>query len=401
MVAIPMRWVVLGLAGVSTVINYIDRQALAVLLPVLRQNLGLTSIDYGTATTLFLVAYTVGQFSSGIFIDHFGTRRGFAWCVAAWSVAAALHALARGPASLFVLRLVLGLTQAGTWPAGTKAVAEWFPKERRALAMGVFDGGSAIGVILAPPMVASLALAWGWRAAFIATGGLGLIWVSLWLKVYRPGPAGGGGPFLPSGLRGLLGLRALWGLMLTRMLATPVWWFYVFWLPDYLSGERGFSLKEIALFGWIPFLAVDIGKIAGGSASDWLLARGCSVTWARKTVMAVGALAMLGGVRVAGAETSAGAIYWVSVAIFGVGLWSANILALHADIFPAGAMGTAIGITGTAASLGGAVFTYATGWIVHAHGYAPAFWIAGTAALGAFLCTVFVLGKVEAVKLAS
>ncbi len=399
--AIPIRWVILGLAGLSTVLNYIDRQALAVLLPVLRQDLGLTSIDYGTATTLFLVAYTVGQFSGGIFIDHFGTRRGFAWCVAAWSVAAALHALARGPVSLCVLRFVLGLTQAGTWPAGTKAVAEWFPKKGRALAMGVFDGGSAIGAVLAPPLVASLALAWGWREAFVVTGSLGLIWVSLWLGVYRPGSAAGRAPRVPYGLHRLLGLRPLWGLMLTRMLATPVWWFYVFWLPDYLSGERGFSLKDIALFGWIPFLAVDIGKIAGGSASDWLLARRCSVTWARKTVMAAGALAMLGGVRVAGAETSVGAICWVSVATFGLGMWSANVLALHADIFPAGAMGTAIGITGTAASLGGVVFTYATGLIVHAHGYEPAFWIAGTAALGAFLCTVLVLGKVEEAKLAS
>ncbi|HWQ55948.1 MAG TPA: MFS transporter [Bryobacteraceae bacterium] len=392
---------ILGLAGFSTVLNYIDRQALAVLLPVLRRDLGLSSIDYGTATTLFLVAYTVGQFAGGIIIDRFGTRRGFAWCVAAWSIAAAAHALARGSASLCLLRFLLGLSQAGNWPAGAKTVAEWFPKERRALAMGVFDGGSAIGAILAPPLVAALALAWGWREAFLVTGGLGFVWVAVWLNLYRPGPASGGAARPDRSVRRMLGLRPLWGLMLTRMLATPVWWFYVFWLPDYLSGERGFSLKEIALFGWIPFLAVDIGKIIGGSASDWLLAHHWSVTWSRKTVMAAGALAMLGGVRVAGAETSVGAICWVSVATFGLGMWSAIILALHADIFPAGAMGTAIGITGTAASLGGAVFSYATGWIVHAHGYEPAFWVAGTAALGAFLCAVLVLGKVEAAEIAA
>jgi ACS family hexuronate transporter-like MFS transporter len=352
-------------------------------------------------TTLFLVAYTIAQLASGLAIDRIGTRLGFALCVVVWSAAAALHALARGAASLSALRFLLGLSEAGNWPAGAKAVAEWFPKERRAFAMGVFDGGSAVGAILAPPLVALLCLVSGWRTAFVATGALGLLWTAVWLSVYRPGPEQSAPVHQRDGLRRMLRLRSLWGLMLTRMLATPVWWFYVFWLPDYLNKGRGFTLKEIGLFGWIPFLSVDIGKLLGGGLSDRLLARGWTATTARKSVMAVGALAMLGGVRVAGADSSAGAIAWVSVATFGFGMWSANILALHADIFPAGAMATAMGFTGTAASLGGAAFTYATGWMVDSSGYAPVFWVAGTAALVALLSLVFVLGKVEAVKLAS
>jgi MFS transporter, ACS family, hexuronate transporter len=412
----PLRWTILGLLCLSTVINYVDRQALAVVLPSLRQDLGLSSIEYGTVTTLFLAAYTVAQIASGVMIDRLGTRVGFLISVVVWSAAAAAHAFAQGVWSLAILRVLLGLGEAGNWPAGGKAIAEWFPKARRAFAMAVFDGGSALGAILAPPVVAALALAFGWRSAFVATGMVGFVWAAVWWWLYRRPSEH---PWLTAAdrtavaeevednvrasrmpLRALLGERKLWGLMLTRMIATPVWWFYVFWLPDYLNKERGFGLKEIGLFGWIPFLTVDIGKLLGGGLSDRLLARGWSATLARKSVMAAGALAMLGGVQVAGAETATGALAWVSLATFGFGMWSANILALHTDLFPKSAMATAIGWTGTAASLGGAFVTYATGWIVQNGGYAPVFWVVGTLALFAFVALVFVLGRVEQVRVA-
>lgn len=396
-----LRWTILGLLCLSTVINYVDRQALAVVLPALRQDLGITSVQYGAITTMFLIAYTIAQVASGMIIDRVGTRIGFVCCVLVWSLAAAGHALATGVVGLAALRFVLGLSEAGNWPAGAKAVAEWFPKARRAFAMAVFDGGSAVGAILAPPVVALLALHWGWRAAFVVTGAMGLGWVIAFLWIYRlpaVAPAAGPQPRRPGAAAlalSLLRVRGLWGLMVTRMLATPVWWFYVFWLPDYLNKGRGYSLKEIGLFGWIPFLTVDVGKMLGGALSDAFLARGWPATLARKSVMGVGALAMMGGARVVGADSAAGAIAWVSVATFGFGMWSANILALHADIFPPGAMATAMGITGTAASLGGSLFTYLTGWLVEWRGYAPVFWIAATAALAAFLSLVFVMGRVE------
>jgi ACS family hexuronate transporter-like MFS transporter len=393
-----LRWTILALLCFSTVINYVDRQALAVVLPALRGDLGITSVQYGTITTLFLIAYTAAQVASGVVIDRVGTRTGFIFCVTVWSLAAVGHAFATGPASLASLRFLLGLSEAGNWPAGAKAIAEWFPKSRRAFAMGVFDGGSAVGAILAPPVVALLALRWGWRAAFVVTGALGLVWVVAFVATYRSPaqsvPAAAKAGYLHN-LGAIVRVRGLWGLMVARMVATPVWWFYVFWLPDYLNKGRGFSLKEIGFFGWIPFLTVDIGKLLGGAASDALLRNGRSATFARKSVMAVGALAMLGGARVVGADSAAAAIAWVSLATFGFGMWSANILALHADIFPPGAMATAIGLTGAAASLGGACFTYMTGWLVEWRGYGPVFWIAGTAALWAFLSLVFVLGRVE------
>lgn len=411
-----LRWLILGLLCLSTIINYVDRQALSILVPRLREELGLSSVQYGTITTVFMAAYTVGQIGSGIMIDRLGTRLGFLISVLVWSVAAVAHAFAQGVWSLGLFRLLLGIGEAGNWPAGGKAIGEWFPKTRRAFAMAVFDGGSAMGAILAPPIVAALALTFGWRAAFVATGVTGFVWAAVWWWMYyRPAQH----PWLRADsraavldeveenvravrvpLRALLGERKLWGLMLTRMIATPVWWFYVFWLPDYLSKERGFGLKEIGLFGWIPFLTVDIGKLIGGGLSDRLLARGYSATVARKTAMAIGAIAMLGGVQVAAAETATGALAWVSLATFGFGMWSANILALHTDLFPKSAMATAIGWTGTAASLGGAFLTYATGWIVETGGYAPVFWVVGTLAVFAFMALVFVLGRVEQVRVA-
>jgi MFS transporter, ACS family, hexuronate transporter len=408
-----LRTLILLLLFLSTVINYLDRQALSVLATTLRGELGMSSAEYGAITTFFLAAYTLAQLGAGVVIDRIGTRRGFAWSIVIWSIAAIAHAFAGGATSLGVFRFLLGVGEAGNWPAGGKAVSQWFPQHARAFGMAVFDGGSAVGAILAPPLVALLALKFGWRSAFVLTGVLGFLWLALWLWIYRSpeshpwlstadrdlatseGGSSKQNRSFGQSLRVIIGMRQLWGLMATRMLATPVWWFYVFWLPDYLGKGRGFGLKEIGMFGWIPYLSVDIGKMLGGGASDRLLQRGYGATFARKSVMTVGALAMAGGVQVVGASTSAIALLWVSVATFGFGLWSANILALHADIFPSETMATAIGLTGMASSFGGAVFTYIIGQVVDRAGYAPVFWAAGGAAIVASLALFFWVGRVE------
>ena len=410
-----LRWLILGLLFLSTVINYVDRQALSVLLPTLRGELNLTSADYGTITTVFMLAYTVAQIPAGMWLDKVGTRLGFGVFVGLWSVAAMLHAFARGAVSFGVFRALLGFTEAGNWPAGSKTVANWFAQKHRALAMAIFDGGSAVGAIAAPPLVALLALEYGWRVAFMVTGVLGLVWLAGWLWVYyepedHPWLSAGdraqvlkdGGvakhvkaASFGSALRKIIGERQLWGLFVTRMVATPVWWFYVFWLPDYLSKGRGFSLKEIGFFAWIPYLTVDLGKMAGGALSDWLIGQNRSATFSRKSVMVGGALAMMGGLMVVGAPNAAAAIAWASVATFGFGMWSANILALHADVFSSETMGTAVGLTGTGASLGGAIFTYGVGQVVDKAGYAPVFWMVGCLALVACVALVFGVGRVE------
>lgn len=409
-----LRWCLLGLLFFSTVINYVDRQALSVLLPILRGELGLSSTDYGTITTVFMLAYAVAQIPSGMWLDKVGTRVGFTVFVSFWSVAAILHAFTRGALSLGVFRCLLGLSEAGNWPAGGKTVALWFPRQRRAFAMAIFDGGSAVGAIVAPPVVAFLALKFGWRAAFIVTGALGLIWLAAWWWIYHE-PAshpwlsseerdqvlresGGARPAAASFVsawKKIIGLRALWGLFVTRLVATPVWWFYVFWLPDYLSKGRGFSLQEIGFFAWIPYLTVDLGKMVGGALSDRLIARGRGTTVARKSVMVAGALAMMGGLYVVSAPNAAAAIAWASLATFGFGMWSANILALHADAFTPETMGTALGVTGTGASIGGALFTFVVGQMVDKSGYAPVFWAVGSLALLACLILLFGVGRVE------
>jgi len=409
-----LRWCILGLLFFSTIINYVDRQALSVLLPILRGELGLSSADYGTITTVFMLAYTVAQIPSGMWLDKVGTRVGFTVFVGLWSVAAILHAFTRGALSLGVFRCLLGFSEAGNWPAGGKTVSLWFPKERRAFAMAVFDSGSAVGAIVAPPIVALLALNFGWRAAFIVTGLLGLVWLAAWWWIYREPSShpwlsaeerdqlvresGGSRPAAASfgsAWKKIVGLRALWGLFITRLVATPVWWFYVFWLPDYLSKGRGFSLKEIGFFAWIPYLTVDLGKMFGGAMSDRLIARGRRTSLARKSVMVVGALAMMGGLFVVSAPNAAAAIAWASFATFGFGMWSANILALHADAFTSETMGTALGVTGTGASLGGALFTFVVGQMVDKSGYTPVFWAVGGLALLACLFLLFGVGRVE------
>ncbi len=409
-----LRWLILGLLFLSTVINYVDRQALSVLLPILRTELGLSSSDYGLITTAFLLAYTFAQVPVGMWIDKAGTRLGFALSIVGWSVVAALHALVTGPISLIVARTLLGVTEAGNWPAGTKAVASWFPQKNRAFAMAMFDSGSAVGAVLAPPLVALLALKFGWRAAFVITGMLGFVWLIGWLWIYyaphdhpklsaadretvlkEVGLAPARPAVFGEALRRIVRERQLWGLMATRLMATPVWWFYVFWLPDYLSKGHGFSLKEIGFYGWIPYLTVDLGKMLGGALSDRLLARGKSAGTARKAVMLAGALAMLGGMQVVNAESAAGAIVWVCIATFGFGMWSANILALHADIFPAETMATAMGSTLMAASLSGALFTFVVGQLVDSIGYAPVFWAVGILPLAACLALFFWIGRVH------
>ena len=307
------RAAILALLCTSTVVNYIDRQSLAVVLPQLRLDLHLTSASYGNIATLFLVAYTVGQIGMGSLIDRIGTRAGFVVSVSIWSVAAVLHSFAGSAGGLAVVRVLLRLGESGNWPAGAKTVSEWFPKERRAFAMGVFDGGSAMGAVIAPPLMVWLTSVYGWRSAFVATGTLGFIWLAVWLIVYRTPPAAFTTHVNATPTRAqtwaLLRSRPLWGLMATRMLATPVWWFYIFWLPDYLSKGRGFSLREIGYFAWIPFVTVDLGKLIGGSVSDRLL-HTRSVTVSRKSVMALAAVCMMRGLFVVQAPSAAAALAW-------------------------------------------------------------------------------------------
>jgi ACS family hexuronate transporter-like MFS transporter len=384
-----MRWWIVALLFLATVINYIDRQTLSILSATLRVELKLTDADYANAVSAFLFSYLIMYTVSGRLIDRFGVRIGVTACVAWWSIAAALTGFARGALSLAVFRSLLGIGEPGIFPAGVKACGEWFPPGRRALATGIFSSGSSIGAVVAAPIVAWLTMSFGWRLAFMVPGLLGLIWLPLWLGIYRhptrhPGVTeaeleqlDAGTPDGPRpGWRQVLRRRQVWGLVLSRLTSDPVWYFYLFWLPDYFQRIRHLSLAEIGLYGWIPFLFADLGCIVGGMTSDRLIARGWRPIRARCAVLCgVAALAPFGAM-VGAMESTAAAIAVTCMITFLCQAWSTNIATLSADLTERTETATVLGMMGTMGSLGGLIFAQVLGFTIAKLGYGSAFAIA-------------------------
>ena len=380
-------------------LNYLDRQVLSVTAPTLKELFNITNTGYSWIVNSFLVSYTILQPMAGRIIDWINTRRGYAAAVSFWSAASMLHGLAAGVRSFALFRFLLGVGEAGNFPATIKAVSEWFPPQERALAIGLFNIGSPFGAVIAPPLIAWLALSFGWQAAFIATGVLGFLWVTLWLKFYQspdqhpkvtPEELG----YIRSGdrLQDAEGLnqntiwrkaltnRGLWGVTVARFLSDGVWWFYVFWLPSYLADARNFTLKEIGQYSWIPYLFAAIGSIFGGWLPTALAKKfGIGVIASRKSSLLVSALMMPAALFVTQASTPVWAIFFVCIATFGHGAFSPSIMGLPADLFPKRAVATAYGVTGFGAGLGGLVFQYLVGLLLDTKGfgYTAVFLLAG------------------------
>jgi MFS transporter, ACS family, hexuronate transporter len=389
------RWWVATLLFLATVINYVDRQTLSVLAPLLRDQFHMTNTDYSRVVFAFLLAYMIMQSGSGRMMDRLGTRRGFSLTVGWWSIAALLHAAANSALSFGACRFLLGLGEAGNWPGGVKVVSEWFPPKERAFAIGFFNSGSTLGAVFTPPLVTWIALRWGWRRAFVLTGALGFVWLAVWLATYRAPsqPADEETRAAPhTRWRELFRFRQMWALIMARMLADPVWWFYVFWLPEYLKSERHFSLLDIGYFAWIPFLTAGAGSLAGGALSGWLIRRGWPVLQARKAVMAASALLMLAGIPAVLVRDSAVALALISLVTGAYSLWAANVLTLPADLFPPHVIASVSGISGTGAALGGMAFMLAVGFVVDHFSYAPVFVAAGLMPLAA---AAFVVGGIR------
>jgi ACS family hexuronate transporter-like MFS transporter len=368
-----MKWAIAALLFAATTINYIDRQTLSVAAPYIRDDLRLDNAGYGYAVGSFLAAYTIMHVVAGRVLDAIGVRLGFALSVAWWSVAAMLHALTRGVASLCAFRFLLGVGEAGNFPAAIKCVGQWFRESERALATGIFNTGAAIGAMAAPPLVAWIILRLGWRAAFLLTGALGFLWIGAWLLLYRRPPLAPAAPPSGQSLPELLRQRPILGLGLARFLSDPVWYFYVFWLPTYLKDVRHFSLAEVGYFAWIPFLTADLGSLAGGAASSWLIRRGWPLFRARHAAMLASALLMPAALFAARAEHPAAAVAWISLATFGHQSWSANLLTLPADLLPGGNVASAYGLVGGAGSLGSSLVSFGLGHVVTLFSYGPVF----------------------------
>jgi ACS family hexuronate transporter-like MFS transporter len=362
----------ISLAFWATVINYLDRQTLSVAAPVLRAQFHMTNVDYSRVVFAFLLAYTIMNGVSGPLIDKLGTRLGYALCIAWWSVAAVLHAFARGAISLGACRFLLGMGEAGNWPGGVKVVAEWFPTRERAMACGIFNSGSSVGAILAPPVVAFILLTMGWRAAFLGVGAVGFIWLLFWWPIYRtPSAETAVTTTIPA--LDLMRVRFVWAFLLAKIFMDPVWYFYIFWFPEYLKNARHFDMAAIGKFAWIPFVVAGAGNFAGGALSAWLLRRNVAVTVARKGSVTFFAALMTSAIPAVLVHDAWLSIALVSVAMLGYTGCLANMLAMPGDVFPQSAVASVYGLASMGSGFGGMLFTLITGWVVDHYSYTPVF----------------------------
>jgi ACS family hexuronate transporter-like MFS transporter len=363
----------ISLAFCATLINYLDRQTLSVAAPVLREQFHMSSVAYSRVVSAFLLAYTIMNGVSGPMIDRLGTRLGYALCIAWWSAASILHAFARGPLSLGFFRFLLGAGEAGNWPAAIRLVAEWFPARERALASGIFNSGSAAGAILAPPLVAWTILRFGWRYAFAGVGVLGFVWLAFWWPIYRTAPGTPLARSRPPSPTALFRDRFVWSFTLSKVFLDPVWYFYIFWFPEYLKNARHFDLAQIGTYGWIPFLVAGSGNILGGLVSGALVRRGIAVPTARKLSVTLFGLLMTAAAPAVLAPSAAASIAWVSVAMTGYTGALASMLSLPADLFPENAVASVYGIASMGSGFGGMVFTLITGWVIEHYSWKPVF----------------------------
>ena len=411
-----VRWWTLALLFFATTINYLDRIVLSVLAPVIREDIHMPEKVYGYVTGAFSFAYMIGFLFAGKFIDHVGTRIGYAVAIAWWTIAAACHALARSALSLGFWRGMLGLGESGNFPAAIKSVAEWFPKKDRAFATGIFNAGSNVAAMAGPPVLVWMNAHFGWRGCFFITASLGFLWLVLWLATYRPpdrhprvsaselayirsDPDEAREPDI--GWKAALRYRETWGFAIAKFLTDPVWWFYLWWLPLYLTDARHLTLKQT---GWalpVVYLMADLGSVGGGWISGYLLGRGWPVSKARKTAMALCACAMPIAATAAFMPTAALAVAFVSIATAAHQGWSANLYTTVSDVFPKRAVASVVGIGGCAGALGGVLFSsIIPGYVIAAFGYKPVMVALGFFHLTALAVVHRLMGRIQKITAA-
>ena len=408
------RWVVCALLFTATTINYIDRQVIGILKPTLQTEIGFNEIDYGNIVFAFQLAYAIGLLLVGRLMDRLGTRKGFSLAVIVWSIAAMAHAWARSVGGFIAARFALGLGESGNFPASIKTVAEWFPKRERALATGIFNAGTNIGAVVAPIIVPVITLRYGWPWAFIATGAIGFAWLVLWLVVYRrpeehPRLRAAELAHIRSdppedearvGWGRLFRHRQLWAFAIGKFLTDPIWWLYLFWLPDLLHRNYGLNLTNMGPPLVVIYLVADVGSIGGGWLSSSLIKRGWSVNAARKTAMLICALCVVPIVFASRASTLWGAVALIGLATAAHQGWSCNIFTIASDMFPRRAIGSVVGIGGMAGSLGGMLIAKVTGYVLQWTGsYVAIFILAGSIYLVALGIIHLLVPRLEPARL--
>lgn len=428
------RWIICGLLFLAATVNYIDRQVIGILKPTLQHEFNWTETDYANIIFAFQLAYAIGFVFAGRVIDWLGTKRGFAVAIIIWSLAAIGHAeapaigAALAPILAFfgagfstsvigfaAMRLLLGLGEAGNFPAAIKTVAEWFPRSERALSTGIFNSGTNIGALVTPLVVPYVTITYGWYWAFVLTGVIGFAWLVLWLALYAPAAthprlSAGERAYIASGStedtaralpwRKIVPHRQAWAFAMGKFLTDPVWWLYLFWIPDFLNRNYGVNLTEMGPPLVVIYLMADVGSVAGGWLSSWLIGRGWTVNRARKTAMLCMALAVVPIVFASTAQN-----LWVAVVLVGLAAaahqgWSANLFTLTSDTFPKSAVGSVVGFGGMWGAVGGMLISKVTGYILDTSGsYLPVFIMAGGMYLFALLVIHVLVPKLEPVRI--
>lgn len=417
-----IRWMVVVLLFFATTINYIDRQVIGLLKPVLEKEFNWTETDYSRIVMAFSFTYAIGLLLFGRLIDNIGTKVGYTISIILWSIAAMLHAFVKSTGGFIMVRSFLGIGESGNFPAAIKAIAEWFPKKERALATGIFNSGASIGAVVAPIAVPLILSAYGWKEAFIITGALGFIWLIFWLFFYEVpekkkrlsqteynyinSDVDEGEQTEKISWVKLLGFRQTWAFITGKFLTDPIWWFFLFWLPSYFSSTFSLDLSKPSLQLGAVYLATTIGSVGGGYLSSYLIKSGWPVFRARKATLLIAAVCVLPIMYAKYADNIWTVVVLISLAAAAHNAWSANIFTIASDMFPKKALSSVIGIGGMAGSLGGILFPVLVGYLLDSYkskgdivaGYNILFIICGLAYLLAWVIIHFLTPKMKAVK---
>ena len=401
---VEVQWHFVALVTAAIAISYFDRQTLPVAIASIEKTIPLSDQQFSWLQSAFLIPYAVLYVAGGRLLDVIGTRRGFLLIMLWWSVACALHGLATSFAFLLVFRCLLGMGEGGGFPAATRVVAEWVPLNRRSTAMGIINAGTAAGSVLAPPLIGIVLLTSGWRMVFFASGAVGLGWVAWWYSSYPTGKQTSVATLDRRtaadqlSLLDLLGMRKVQVLVFAKFMSDSAWYFYLLWLPKYLYDARGFDIKQVSYYAWIPYAASGVGSFLGGWFSSMLLARRHSLDFARKFVLGLSAVCMPVVMLVPHVPVG-WALGLFSIAFFCQQSWSGLIMTLPADIFPLSAVGTVAGMIGFGGAIGGAIFGVIAGLLLsHGFGYGTLFLVVGTFHLVGFLTILLLGGRIEPLK---
>jgi MFS transporter, ACS family, aldohexuronate transporter len=410
-----LRWRIAIMVSAAIAISYLDRQTLPVAIKAIQSDIPISNERFSLLNTSFLIAYGIMYAGGGRILDLLGTRLGFTVVMMFWSLACASHGLAVNLGMLAVSRLLLGMGEGGGFPAATRSMAEWFPESERSTAMGIMNAGTALGAVAAPPLIALVLSFANWRWVFFATGLIGLAWTIWWrhgyfLPAQHPALGKSERLHLRSVMqeeavaaptvkwRQLFGYRQTWGLIVAKTLSDAAWYFYLFWLPKYLYDARGFDIKAVGTFAWIPYAAAGAGCLCGGWFSSWLMRRHHSLNLARKVALGASA-AVMPFILFVPHVPVAGALALFSLAYFGQQSWSTLIMTLPADIFQKASVGSVAGLVGFGGAMGGVVFGQLAGYLLdHGSGYGPVFGLAGSFHVLAFLALCLIIPAIGPLK---